>query len=47
MSLADHETDEPGWHEQWCVVHLDSYIDHCPHCQDDEADRQYDERREK
>lgn len=43
MSLPDHEIDEPD--EAYCTIHDHSLP--CPHCQDDEADRQHDEHKER
>jgi hypothetical protein len=47
MSVADHEIEEPSeprWH---CDIHDRDYINYCFDCRDDEADRQYDERKER
>ena len=48
MSIADHEIEEPVDIEDWCTTHECYYRRdyHCAGCANDEADRQYDLRRE-
>ena len=44
MSLPDEQLDEPQEPER-CTLH--EFYRPCPHCADDEADRQHDEEKER
>ena len=47
MSVADHEIEPFDKWLSWCGMHELSYIRTCEQCANDEADRQYDSKKER